>query len=106
MEPILRWQAAKRKRPVSTGPDTSFPGNRSTTISSDRYLPAPSMTWSKGGILASRQMRWRYCLNASLQRLGLPTVAETPVTPSSRSVEDTLQMAFTLIDPVVFSSPP
>ena len=78
----------------------------------DHYFerPLPSSTFfdlvSKGEILAWPQMRGRYYLNASLQRLGLPTVAELPKAPSNRSVEDILRMAFALIDPVVFPTPP
>ena len=78
----------------------------------DRYFerPLPSSTFydlvEKGEILPWSHMRGRYFLNASLKRLGLPTVSELPKAVMARSMEDICRMAFTLIDPAVFPVPP
>ncbi|MCB1064277.1 MAG: hypothetical protein KDN20_15345 [Verrucomicrobiae bacterium] len=78
----------------------------------DRYFerPLPSSTFydlvEKGEIIAWPHMRGRYYLNASLQRLGLPTASELPKAVMARSMEDICRLAFTLIDPVVFPAPP
>ncbi len=78
----------------------------------DRYFerPVPTSTFhdlvNKGKILAWPSMRGRYYLNASLKKLGLPTVNELPQDSPSRSLEDTCRLAFTLIDPLLFPAPP
>lgn len=77
----------------------------------DRYFerPLPTSTFhdfvNKGKILALSPTRGRYCLNASLQRLGLPTVSDLPRASPSRSLEDICRLAFTLIDPLLFPAP-
>ena len=78
----------------------------------DRYFerPLPTSTFfdrvDEGKILAWPHMKGRYYLNASLQRLGLPTVTALPEATRTRSLEDIARLAFTIIDPDIFPAPP
>lgn len=78
----------------------------------DRYfengLP-PSTFYDRveeGKILPWPAMKGKFFLNASLQRMGLPTEKELPKAVPGRSLEDVCRLAFTLIDPVLFPAPP
>jgi len=77
----------------------------------DRYFekPMPSSTFhdlvDKARILHWPEMRGRYLLNASLHRMGLPTVDTLPHDVPKHSVENVLRLAFSLIDTTVFPLP-
>lgn len=77
----------------------------------DRYFdkPMPTSTFhdlvNKGKIIPFKHMRGRFLLNASLRRLGLREVSELPQPPSELSLEDIVRLAFSLIDPLLFSEP-
>lgn len=58
----------------------------------------------KGRILPVKGLRGFYRLNESLVRLGLRPVAELPKN-SSRSGEDLLRWAFSMVDPRLFPEP-
>lgn len=76
-----------------------------------RYFdpPLPRSTFhdfvNKGTIIPMKGIRGFYLLNASLQRLGLREVPSLPESAATRSTEDLLRLAFTLIDPDVFPAP-
>ncbi len=84
-------------------------GVRSKTISQYFDRPLASSTFhdlvKKGQIIPMKGMRGFYLLNASLRRLGLREVRELPREPESRSHEDIVRMAFTLIDRMLFPAP-
>lgn len=77
----------------------------------DRYFekPMPTSTFhdlvNKARILPWPNMRGRFLLNASLHRMGLPTVETLPEEPAKLSLEDTARLAFALIDPGLFPAP-
>ncbi len=50
-------------------------------------------------------IRGFYLLNASLRRLGLREVPKLPEEPASRSLEEIVRLAFSLIDPLLFPPP-
>ena len=60
---------------------------------------------NKGRIVPIKELRGYYLLNPSLRKLGLPQVSELPNAPESRSMEDIIRLAFTLIDPSLFPEP-
>jgi hypothetical protein len=78
----------------------------------DRYFerPLPSSTFhdlvNKHRILACPDIKGHYFLNRSLQQLGLPTVTKLPRAERSRSLDDIVRLAFTIIDPMLFPAPP
>jgi hypothetical protein len=90
----------KSKASSSDGPEFIV-----TRESFDRFFerPVPSSTFhdqvDKGNILRWPELRRRYYLNASLRRLGLPTVTELPEAARKWSLEDIASLAFTLIEP-------
>jgi hypothetical protein len=93
-------------KPQSDCPDF---GVRYETIS--RYFEPPlarSTFHDKvqdGTIVPMKGMRGFYLLNESLRRLGLREVRELPAEPESRSLEDIVRLAFTLIDRDLFPEP-
>ena len=97
--------------PSSKVPPTGFPefAVRRETIS--RYFdpPLPRSTFhdfvNKGTIIPMKGIRGFYLLNASLRRLGLREVPSLPESAATRSTEDLLRLAFTLIDPDIFPAP-
>ena len=98
-----------KRKPPSAPPDTpEFIVSREFF---DRYFerPMPTATFydrvDEGKILRWPEIRGRYYLNASLKRLGLPTVTELPEAVHSRSLEDIARLAFTMIDPRLFPAP-
>jgi hypothetical protein len=50
-------------------------------------------------------IRGFYLLNASLRRLGLREVPSLSESAATRSTEDLLRLAFTLVDPEAFPAP-
>jgi hypothetical protein len=78
----------------------------------DRYFerPLPPSTFfdrvDEGKILRWPHIQGKFYLNASLQRLGLPTEKELPKTCPGRSLEDICRLAFTILDPILFPAPP
>lgn len=60
---------------------------------------------NKGKIVPMKGIRGFYKLNESLSRLGLREVKEPPKPPASRSLEDIVRLAFTLIDRNIFPEP-
>ena len=60
---------------------------------------------NKGQIVPMKGLRGFYRLNDSLRRLGLREVPNLPRS-ADRSGEDLVRLAFTLIDPDLFPSPP
>jgi hypothetical protein len=92
-------------------PPSDYPefGVRYETIS--RYFEPPlarSTFHDKvqdGTIVPMKGMRGFYLLNESLRRLGLREVRELPTEPESRSLEDIVRLAFTLIDRDLFPEP-
>ena len=58
-----------------------------------------------GTIVPMKGMRGFYLLNESLRRLGLREVRELPTEPESRSLEDIVRLAFTIIDRELFPEP-
>jgi hypothetical protein len=99
-----------------------MPSNRSKTFDGPEFIvsreffnryfekPIPKSTFydfvNGGRIIPWSLMRGRYLLNESLHRMGLPTVEDLPVEHPRRSLEDITRLAFTLIDPDLFPSPP
>ena len=77
----------------------------------DRYFdpPLPRSTFhdfvQKGKIIPMKGIRGFYLLNESLRRMGLREVRELPSEPKSRSLEDIVRLAFTLIDQELFPAP-
>ena len=92
-------------------PPTGYPefGVRRDVISRFFDPPMPRSTFhdlvNKGQIVPMKGLRGFYRLNDSLRRLGLREVPELPET-STRSGEDLVRLAFTLIDSDIFPAPP
>ncbi len=98
------------RTPSKTSP-SSFPeyGVRRELISSYFDPPLARSTFhdlvNKGQIVPMKGLRGFYRLNDSLRRLGLREVPNLPES-TNRSGEDLVRLAFTLIDPDLFPSPP
>jgi len=79
---------------------------RRETIGGFFHPPLPSSTFhdlvNKGKILPVKGLKGFYRLNESLKRLGLREVSQPPSEKPSRSMDDILRLAFTMIDPEVF----
>ncbi|MCW1923168.1 hypothetical protein OKA05_11440 [Luteolibacter arcticus] len=60
---------------------------------------------NKGVIIPMKGIRGFYLLNASLRRLGLREVPKRPQEPATRSLEEIVRLAFSLIDPLLFPPP-
>ncbi|MFT5106659.1 MAG: hypothetical protein ACI9UA_002283 [Pseudoalteromonas tetraodonis] len=93
-------------KPRSDYPDF---GVRYETISGYFEPPLARSTFhdkvQDGTIVPMKGMRGFYLLNESLRRLGLREVRELPTEPESRSLEDIVRLAFTLIDHEIFPDP-
>ena len=91
-------------------PATDLPdfGVQREVISGYFSPPLPRSTFydlvNKGKILPVKGLKGFYLLNASLRRLGLREVVRLPES-GSRTPEDLVHLAFSLIDPTVFPSP-
>ncbi len=83
---------------------------RRETISAYFHPPLPTSTFhdlvNKGKIVPFKLLRGFYKLNESLKRLGLKEVESLPAEVQKRSMTEILQLAFTLIDPLIFPMPP
>lgn len=60
---------------------------------------------TEGKIIPMKEIPGFYLLNATLHRLGLPLVKQQPVELPTRSLEDIVRLAFTLIDRNLFPAP-
>lgn len=95
----------------SKSPATNYPefAVRRETISRYFEPPLPRSTFhdfvNKGVIVPMKGLRGFYLLNASLRRLGLREVPSLPIDAPTRSMEDIIRLAFSLIDPDLFPSP-
>ncbi|MCH7225003.1 hypothetical protein [Haloferula sp. A504] len=97
---------AKKKQNPKDFPE--FPVKREV-ICSMFTPPLPKSTFydrvEEGKIIRMAEMPGFYLLNATLHRLGLPLVTQPPVEIETRSIEDIVCLAFSLIDPRVFPEP-
>jgi len=59
----------------------------------------------KGKILQVKGIRGFYRLNESLSRMGMREVPSLPKEISTRTIEEILKLAFTMIDPEAFPAP-
>jgi hypothetical protein len=99
--------AAQSSKPSTTGyPEFAV---RRETISRYFVPPLPRSTFhdfvNKGTIIPMKGVRGFYLLNASLRRLGLREVPKLPEEASTRSMEDIVRLAFSLIDSDLFPPP-
>lgn len=82
---------------------------RRETICGYFHPPLPRSTFhdlvNQGKITPFKHLRGFYKLNDSLRRLGLKEVAELPKEAPTRSTEDIIRFAFSVIDPEVFTDP-
>jgi hypothetical protein len=105
------WDDSLTMTKSTAKPRSDYPdfGVRYETIS--RYFEPPlarSTFHNKvqaGTIIPMKGIRGFYLLNESLRRLGLREVRELPAQPDSRSLEDVVRLAFTLIDRELFPEP-
>lgn len=94
----------------SKAPPTGYPefGVRQEVICRFFDPPLPRSTFydfvDKGKVIPMKGIRGFYLLNESLRRLGLREVPSLPEV-ATRSTEDLVQLAFTLIDPEIFLEP-
>ena len=97
--------------PSSKSPLTGYPefAVRRETISRYFEPPLPLSTFhdfvTKGVIIPMKGIRGFYLLNASLRRLGLREVPKLPVEMPTRSMEDIVRLAFSLINLDLFPPP-
>jgi hypothetical protein len=95
-----------RPKPSSDCPEYAV---RYETISAYFKPRLPRSTFqdqvNKGMIIPLKGIRGFYLLNESLRRMGLREVRELPSEPDSRSLEDIVRLAFTLIDRDLFPEP-
>jgi hypothetical protein len=95
----------------SKAPPTGYPefGVRQEVICRFFDPPLPRSTFydfvDKGKVIPMKGIRGFYLLNASLSRLGLREVPSLPDQVATRSTEDIVQLAFTMIDPEIFLEP-
>ena len=112
---VASWHPERHSSGVasssSKSPPTGYPefAVRRETISRYFEPPLPRSTFhdfvSKGVIIPMKGVRGFYLLNASLRRLGLREVPNLPIDAPTRSIEDIIRLAFSLIDPDLFPSP-
>lgn len=102
-------QLAMKNSPAK--PQSDFPEFAVRREAIGRYFdpPLPRSTFhdlvNKGKIIPMKGMRGFYLLNESLRRLGLREVRALPAEPESRSLEDIVRLAFTLVDADIFPAP-
>lgn len=103
--------ASKSSKVSPKDTPTNYPefGVRREQISSYFHPPLAESTFydfvKKGKIAPMKGIRGFYKLNDSLRRLGLREVPNMPEI-AKRSMEDITRLALSLIDPLVFPSPP
>lgn len=104
-------EAASRRINGSSATTSDYPEFIVSREHFNRYFekPLPTSTFhdlvNKGKIIPMKDMRGCYLLNASLHRLGLPTLTKLPDASGARSLEDIVRLAFTLIDRNLFPEP-
>lgn len=104
-------EAAYRRINGSSATTSDYPEFIVSREYFNRYFekPLPTSTFhdlvNKGKIIPMKDIRGCYLLNTSLRRLGLAEVRELPTLASSRSLEEIVRLAFTLIDRDLFPEP-